>query len=91
MSVQTHPITESDLLAFVDDRLAPRRRAEVEDHLVRSPKDAHRVAADLALLEGLRMLFGRPVKVPVALATPAGLAAWPLRLMLVALLMVPYV
>jgi len=89
MSVQTHPITESDLLAFVDDRLAPRRRAEVEDHLVRSPKDAHRVAADLALLEGLRMLFGRPVKAPVALAMPAGLAAWPLRLMLVALLMVP--
>jgi anti-sigma factor RsiW len=89
MSVQTHPITESDLLAFVDGQLAPRRRAEIEDHLVRCPKDAHRVAADLALLEGLRLLFGRPVKVPVALARPSGLAGWPLGMMLLALVMLP--
>lgn len=59
------PVTETDLLAFVDGQLSPARRSAIEDHLVRCPKDAHRVAADLALLEGLRLLFGRPVTVPV--------------------------
>lgn len=74
MTICSAPITEADLLAFVDDQLAPARRTEVEDFLVHSPQDAHRVAADLALLEGLRLLFGRPVSVPVALPTPRGLA-----------------
>lgn len=60
-------ITESDLLAFVDGQLPPGRRGEVERHLMRRPDDAWRIAADLALLEGLRLLFGRPVKVPVAI------------------------
>jgi anti-sigma factor RsiW len=60
------PIEESDLLAYVDGRLPPARRIEVEAHLMRRPADAWRVAADLALLEGLRLLFGRPVKEPVA-------------------------
>lgn len=55
------PITESDLLAFVDGRLGPDRRNEVEDYLVQFPDDAYRIAADLALLAGLRRLFGRPV------------------------------
>ena len=89
MSIQTHPITESDLLAFVDDRLAPRRRAEVEDHLVCCPQDAHRVAADLALLEGLRALFGRPFKAPVALPKPERLSAWSVRAMTLALALLP--
>jgi anti-sigma factor RsiW len=53
------PVTESDLLAFVDDRLPLGRRAEIADFLVRNPADAHRVAADLAILHGLRLLFGR--------------------------------
>lgn len=52
-------VTESDLLAFVDDALPPRRRAEVADHLVHHPADAHRVAADIAVMEGLRVIFGR--------------------------------
>ncbi|MCR6629551.1 MAG: hypothetical protein NVV74_05530 [Magnetospirillum sp.] len=56
------PVTENDLLAFVDDRLSLHRRHEVEDHLARCPADAHRVAADLALLEGLRVIFGRPLR-----------------------------
>jgi anti-sigma factor RsiW len=72
MTICSAPITESDLLAFVDDRLPPDRRGEIEDHLVRCPEDARRVAADLALLEGLRLLFGRPVTVPVALPVPRG-------------------
>jgi len=49
-----NPVTEADLLAFVDDRLPWRRRAEIEEHLARHPDDARRVAADLVLLdEGL--------------------------------------
>lgn len=55
-------VTETDLLAFVDDCLPSWRRAEVVDHLARCPGDAHRVAADLALLEGLRLLFGRRLR-----------------------------
>lgn len=58
-------VTETDLLAFVDGQLPPARRAEIETYLVRHPGEARRVAADLALLEGLRLLFGRPVTVPV--------------------------
>ena len=57
-------ITEADLLAYVDGRLQPHRRIEVEDHLVRCPQDAGRIAADLALQEGLRLLFGRPACPP---------------------------
>lgn len=55
-------VTESDLLAFVDDCLPSWRRDQVAEHLVRSPADAYRVAADLALLDGLRLLFGRPLR-----------------------------
>ncbi|MGE5478690.1 MAG: zf-HC2 domain-containing protein [Bacteroidales bacterium] len=55
-------VSESDLLAFVDDALPSRRRAEVAAHLARCPADAYRVAADLALLDGLRLLFGRPLR-----------------------------
>lgn len=62
----TDAVTEADLLAFVDGHLPPARRAEVEAYLMRHPIQARRVAADLALLEGLRLLFGRPVTVPVA-------------------------
>ncbi|HTH16058.1 MAG TPA: zf-HC2 domain-containing protein [Magnetospirillum sp.] len=57
-----HPVTETDLLAFVDDRLSDGRRAEIEAHLISCPADAHRVAADIALLEGLRLIFGRPLR-----------------------------
>lgn len=64
----TDAVTEFELLAFVDGRLPPARRTEVEAYLVHHPTEARRVAADLALLEGLRLLFGRPVTVPV----PAG-------------------
>lgn len=55
-------VTEGDLLAFVDDSLPSGRRAEVAEHLARCPADAYRVAADLALLDGLRLLFGRPLR-----------------------------
>jgi anti-sigma factor RsiW len=50
-------VGEDDLLAYVDGRLAAGRRREVELHLLASPDDALRVAADLAVMEGLRVLF----------------------------------
>ncbi|CAA7617270.1 anti-sigma factor [Magnetospirillum sp. UT-4] len=57
-------VTEADLLALVDGRLDAPRRREVELHLTRCPRDAARVAADVALLAGLRLLFGRPAVTP---------------------------
>ncbi|MEW5726218.1 MAG: zf-HC2 domain-containing protein [Pseudomonadota bacterium] len=53
----SRPVGEDDLLAYVDGRLDPRRRREVELHLLRHPADAVRVAADLAIQDGLRRLF----------------------------------
>ena len=50
-------IREADLLAYVDDQLDPARRAEVEAYLLTSPEDIFRVAADLAIQAGLKMLF----------------------------------
>jgi anti-sigma factor RsiW len=60
MARTARPVTESDLLAYVDGRLDAARRGEVEDHLLRHPEDRLRIAADLAIAEGLRLLFGRP-------------------------------
>jgi anti-sigma factor RsiW len=57
MTTPCPAVSEADLLAYVDDRLAPGRRFEVEYHLSRCPEDAARVAADLAILAGLRALF----------------------------------
>ncbi|MGE5546648.1 MAG: anti-sigma factor family protein [Solirubrobacterales bacterium] len=74
------PVSESDLLAYVDGRLDPARQAEVEAHLIAHPEDAHRVAADLALQEGLRVLFGRPTR-----AAKRKRAAWLQSLVLAAM------
>lgn len=52
-------VTEADLLAYVDGQLTPHRRVAVEAHLARHPDLAARVTADLAILRGLRLLFGR--------------------------------
>jgi anti-sigma factor RsiW len=58
-------VTEADLLAYVDGRLDARRRAEVEVHLAGHPDDAARVEADLAIVDGLKMLFGQtPLEPP---------------------------
>ncbi len=40
------PITDSDLIAFVDGQLDPMRRLEVEAHLAAHPDAAARVMAD---------------------------------------------
>lgn len=54
-------ITESDLLAYVDRQLDQRRRARIDNHLALCPTDARRVAADLLVMAGLRLLFGKPL------------------------------
>lgn len=54
------PVSESDLLAFVDARLDAARAAEIRLHLARCPQDAERIARDLAIRDGLKALF-RPV------------------------------
>ncbi len=55
------PITDSDLIAFVDGQLDPMRRLEVEAHLAAHPQAAARVMADLHDRDALRASFGRQV------------------------------
>ncbi len=63
----TDPITEGDLLGYVDDQLDMARRIEVEDHLSRHPEAAARVMADLRTRDALRLACGAPVR-PVPLS-----------------------
>jgi anti-sigma factor RsiW len=51
------PITESDLLAYVDDQLDVARRIEVEEYLAGNPAEAAQVMADLKDRDALRLAF----------------------------------
>lgn len=75
------PITEHDLLAYVDGQLDPPRSRAVERHLANHPEDARRVAADLAIRDGLRRLFGAADRQPLSHRRPA----WAGRVMAAAL------
>lgn len=77
-------VTEADLLAYVDGRLDTGRRSEVEAHLLRCPQDAGRIAADLALQEGLRLLFGRPAGPPRPLLPERRRVSWLARVAMAA-------
>ena len=57
----SHPMTEDELQAYVDDVLLPERRAAVEAHLARHPADAERVAAYRAQKQALKALFGEDI------------------------------
>ncbi len=57
--------TEDDLQAFVDDRLTPDRRAEVEAHLAREPEAAERVAAYREQNAQLRAHFNPVLDEPI--------------------------
>lgn len=65
MSEQELVIGEGDLQAWVDGRLSPERRAEVETWLEAHPDEAERVAAYRALNEQLRTHFGAVLDEPV--------------------------
>ncbi len=58
------PITEADLLSYVDDQLDPARRIEVDEHLARAPEAAARVMADLKDRDALRLLHAAPLPRP---------------------------
>ncbi|PVE21859.1 hypothetical protein DC522_24405 [Microvirga sp. KLBC 81] len=58
------PVTEADLLAYVDDQLDTARRIEVEEHLARDPAAAARIMADLKDRDTLRLLHAAPLPHP---------------------------
>lgn len=58
------PITEADLLAYVDDQLDPARRIEVEEHLAHAPDAAAQIMADLKDRDSLRLLHAAPLPHP---------------------------
>lgn len=58
------PITEADLLAYVDDQLDPARRIEIEEYLAHAPEAAARVMADLKDRDALRLLHAAPLARP---------------------------
>jgi anti-sigma factor RsiW len=59
------PVTESDLQAYADGRLAEERRAAVEAWLAARPEEAERVAAYRQLSEGLREAYDPLLNDPV--------------------------
>lgn len=64
------PVTEADLHAYVDGLLPPERLAEVEAYLAARPAEAERVEAWLRQKDTLRMLFDPVLDEPI----PARLA-----------------
>jgi anti-sigma factor RsiW len=65
MTDKAQGIPEADLQAWVDGRLAPERRAEVETWLAAHPEDAERAAAYRAFDEALRAHYGPVLEEPV--------------------------
>jgi anti-sigma factor RsiW len=49
------PVTETDLLAYIDDQIDVARRIEIEDYLARNPEAAAQVMADLKIRDALRL------------------------------------
>jgi anti-sigma factor RsiW len=72
MSERELLVDESELQAWVDGRLSPERRAEVDAWLVAHPEEAERVAAYRVLNEQLKDRFGPILEEPV----PERLAAF---------------
>ena len=67
------PITEADLLAYVDDQLGAARRIEVEDYLAHNPAAAMLVMADLKDRDALRLTFAANLpRPPEAMLQAAG-------------------
>jgi anti-sigma factor RsiW len=58
------PVTEADLLAYVDDQLDVARRIEVEEHLAHDPEAAARIMADLKDRDALRLIHAAPLPRP---------------------------
>lgn len=65
------PVSETDLHAYVDDQLAPERRADIEAWLAMHPDDAARVAAWQTQADELRAHFAPELASPVPPAMAA--------------------
>ncbi len=65
------PVSETDLHAYVDGRLAPGRRAEIENWLAEHPEDAARVSAWQRQAGDLRAHFAPELDEPVPPAMTA--------------------
>jgi len=75
------PISDNDLQAFVDGRLAPARATEVEAWLAERPEEAARVAALRQDRDALRAAYGPVAQEPlparlVAVFERSGPSAW---------------
>jgi anti-sigma factor RsiW len=68
----TDPITEADLLGYVDDQTDVARRIEIEEFLARNPEAAARVMADLKTRDALRLSFAEPIARPSDAMLDAG-------------------
>ncbi|GEO13971.1 anti-sigma factor family protein [Microvirga aerophila] len=60
----TDPVTEIDLLAYVDDQIDVARRIEVEHYLAHNPEAAAQVMADLEARDLLRLSLAEEPKRP---------------------------
>ncbi|HEV2501962.1 MAG TPA: anti-sigma factor [Mesorhizobium sp.] len=56
----TDPVTDTDILSYVDDQLDTSRRIDVEAYLAARPEEAARVMADLRLHDELRLALSVP-------------------------------
>jgi anti-sigma factor RsiW len=65
MTAPERPITEHELHAYVDERLWPARRLEVENYLHTQPELAHRVTAYRAQRAALRSAFAAQAGEPI--------------------------
>lgn len=72
------PITEADLQAYSDGRLAEGRRAEIEAWLASRPEEAERIEAYRRINEELRAVYDPVLQEPVPerLRAPMGQRAW---------------
>ena len=65
MTAADRPISEDELHAYVDGRLAPSRRQEVEHYLAAQPELSRRVAAYRAQREGLQAALAARAAEPI--------------------------
>jgi len=65
MMQRDRPIGEDDLQAYVDGRLAPERRADVEAFLTEHPEEADRITAHREQRDAVRELLAFKAKGPI--------------------------
>jgi anti-sigma factor RsiW len=74
------PISENDLQAYIDSRLAPARAAEVEAWLAERPEDAARIAAQRQDRDALKAAYGPIAAEPLPVRIVAALESGPQRI-----------